>query len=64
MQEFYITKTNILIFLVGLIVIATGYIIMATGETYSFSSLTISPILLLIGYLVIIPISILYKKKK
>ncbi|OQC47722.1 MAG: hypothetical protein BWX60_00270 [Candidatus Marinimicrobia bacterium ADurb.Bin030] len=37
---------------------------MATGETYSFRSLTVAPIILLIGYLIIIPLAILYRKKE
>lgn len=57
------TKTNYLIFGVGLIVIILGYIIMAMGEVYSFQALTISPILLFIGYLVILPIALVYRGK-
>lgn len=58
------TKTNYQIFGVGLLVIISGYIIMAMGEVYSFQALTIAPILLFIGYLVILPISLVYREKK
>lgn len=54
---------NYLIFGIGILVIILGYVIMATGATYSFQSLTIAPIILLIGYLVIIPLSILYRRQ-
>lgn len=54
---------NYLIFGIGILAIVLGYIVMATGKTYSFQSLTISPIILLIGYLILIPIAILYTKK-
>jgi multidrug efflux pump subunit AcrB len=54
---------NYLIFGVAILVIIIGYFIMAKGGTYSFQSLTLAPIILLIGYLVIVPIAILYKKK-
>jgi len=36
--------------------------LMYTGTVNSFQSLTLSPVLLVIGYCVIIPISIFYKK--
>ena len=36
---------------------------MGTGELNSTQSLTVSPIILLIGYLVIFPVAIMYKKK-
>lgn len=62
-EDFYIRKENIVIFLVGLLFIVVGYIVMATGDTYSTQSLTVAPILLVIGYLVIIPISIFYRKR-
>jgi hypothetical protein len=55
-------KWNYLIFGIGVLTIIVGYIIMATGKTYSFQSLTVAPIVLLIGYLVIIPIAILYRR--
>ncbi len=57
-------KTNYILFGVGLLLIVLGYFVMAKGDTYSFQSLSIAPIMLLIGYLVIIPASILYKKRK
>ncbi len=36
---------------------------MALGETYSFQSLTLAPIILSIGYLVLIPLALIYKDK-
>ena len=59
-----LSKTNYLLFGVGVLLIVIGYFIMGKGEVYSTQSLTIAPIILLIGYLVVIPASILYKKKK
>ena len=40
-----------------------AYLIMALGETYSFQSLTLAPIILTIGYLVLIPSALLYRGK-
>ena len=58
------SKINYILFIGGLIKIILGYIIMATGETNSFQSLSLAPILLLIGYLVLIPASLIYKNKE
>tara|TARA_A100001015_G_C14806860_1_gene639245 strand:- start:33 stop:287 length:255 start_codon:yes stop_codon:yes gene_type:complete len=58
------TNTNYLIFLIGLLSIFAGYIIMANGEVYSNQSLTISPLMLFVGYIILIPFALLYKKKE
>ena len=55
-------RKNYLLFGVGVFVIIVGYLIMYLGEVNSFQSLVISPLLLLAGYLVIIPLALLYKK--
>ena len=57
-------KENYILFGAGIITIILGFIIMATGDTYSFQSLSLAPILLFIGYIILIPIALLYKKKK
>ena len=53
------TKQNYVIFGIGIIVIILGYVLMYIGETTSFLSTKLSPFILVIGYCVIIPISIL-----
>ena len=55
-------RKNYLLFGVGVFVIIVGYLIMYLGEVNSFQSLVISPLLLLVGYLVIIPMAILFKQ--
>ena len=55
---------NYILFGAGIITIILGYIIMSTGDTYSFQSLSLAPILLFIGYIILIPVALLYKKKK
>ncbi|MBC8174400.1 MAG: DUF3098 domain-containing protein [Candidatus Marinimicrobia bacterium] len=57
------TRKNYLIFGIGVVVIIIGYIVMTTGEVNSFQSLTLAPILLFVGYVVIIPIALIYRKK-
>lgn len=55
------TTINYVLFFIGLFVIALGYVLMGTGELNSTQSLTVSPIVLLVGYVVIIPFSIMYR---
>ena len=56
-------KINYQLFGIGLLVIAIGYIIMATGETDSYQSVKLAPLILILGYCVLIPASILIKPK-
>ena len=55
-------RKNYLLFGVGVFVIIVGYLIMYLGDVNSFQSLIVSPLLLLLGYLVIIPVALLLKK--
>jgi hypothetical protein len=54
-------RKNYVLFGVGVFAIIVGYLIMFLGDVNSFQSLVISPLLLLLGYLVIIPVALLYK---
>ena len=56
-------KINYQLFGIGLLVIAIGYIIMATGETDSYQSVKLAPLILILGYCVLIPAAILIKPK-
>jgi len=56
-------KTNYQLFGLGLGIIIVGYIIMAAGETDSLQSTKIAPLILVFGYCVVIPLSILFKRK-
>ena len=58
------SKLNYLIFTFGLISIFFGYLVMANGEVNSFQSLTLAPIFLFLGYIILIPISLLIKSKE
>ena len=57
-------KENYIFFVAGIVSVILGYIIMATGKTYSFQSLSLAPALLFIGYIILIPIALIYKKRK
>jgi hypothetical protein len=63
-QTLGLTKMNAYLFLAGLAIIIIGYVIMALGDTYDVWSLTVSPLILVIGYVIVLPLSILYKKDK
>ena len=58
---------NYMTFFVGLLAVLLGYIIMSQGEVYSFQSLNLAPILLFLGYIILIPLALIidnnYKKK-
>jgi hypothetical protein len=56
-------KENFFIIGAGVVVIIAGYVAMLEGSVEGFLSLVLSPILLVLGYCVIIPIGILYKRR-
>jgi cytochrome bd-type quinol oxidase subunit 2 len=58
------TRTNYLMFAAAVLIIVVGYIALSKGPADSFSSLTLAPILLFIGYLVLVPISIFWRPRK
>ncbi|MFQ6607555.1 MAG: DUF3098 domain-containing protein [Fidelibacterota bacterium] len=62
-QDWAFSTSNYLLFGMGIATVILGYLIMAAGEVDSAQSVTIAPLLLFLGYVVIIPISILYRKK-
>ena len=55
-------RKNYVLFGVGVFVIIVGYLTMYLGDVNSFQSLIVSPLLLLLGYLVIIPVALLFRK--
>ncbi len=56
-------KYNYMIILAGIVVIIIGYIALNSGGVEGTMPLVVAPILLILGYCVIIPIGIFYKKK-
>ena len=63
-QKFTFGKRNFYILSIGIVVIFIGFILMSIGPVDSFWSRTLSPIVLMIAYLGIIPYSIFYRPKK
>lgn len=62
--KFYWTKLNYILFGLGFVVLILGYFLLSTDPWDGFTSLSLSPIILLIAYLVIFPLSILFIRKK
>lgn len=58
------TSLNYQIFAAGLLLIILGYVALAQPPANSFMSLTVAPILLILGYCVVIPFAIMYQKKE
>jgi membrane protein YdbS with pleckstrin-like domain len=59
----YWQKQNYHLLLLGIVIIVIGFYFMTIGPWDSFSSLVISPILLFIGYVIIFPLSIFFRKR-
>jgi uncharacterized membrane protein len=59
----YWTKENYYFLFLGFAVIILGFYLMSVGSWDSTAALVFSPILLFIGYMLIFPASILYKKR-
>jgi hypothetical protein len=57
------TKTNYSIFALGILCIVLGYIALAQDPWDGTMPLVIAPIMLVLGYCVIIPIGILFHKR-
>lgn len=57
-------RVNYLILLIGIATILVGYLVMNAGDAVSPLSVTVAPIILVIGYCVIVPLGIIYRKKR
>ena len=61
--EWPLNRENYLLFGLGILVLILGYFLLSIGPWDSFWSRTLAPIVLVVGYLVVIPIAILRGKK-
>lgn len=63
--RFPLTRINFLILIFGVIILIVGYIFMAIPDNPdAFLTRTLSPIILVFAYLIVIPIGLFYKEKK
>ena len=58
------TERNMWLFGLGLATIALGYIFLSLPPVDGFMSLTLAPLLLILGYCVFIPLALLSSKKE
>jgi len=63
-RELPFTRKNYIIFAIGIALILLGYVALAQGPADNYLSLSLAPILLVVGYCVVIPIAILYRPKE
>ena len=68
MQKKTVTKIdfsrNLLLYYVAIGIVILGYIFLSIGNANSFTSLTLGPIVLIVGYLIAVPIALLSKARK
>ena len=57
-------RINYMILGLGVAVVIIGFLVMAAGDAVSSLSVTLAPMILFIGFCVIIPIGIIYKQPK
>ena len=62
--KMYWTKTNYYLFALGFIILVLGYFLLSSNPWDGFASLSLAPIVLLIAYIIIFPLSILFINKK
>ena len=60
----YWERENYIFLAIGIIFLIVGFTFMAQGTWDNPLALSVSPVILLLGYLVFFPLSIFYKKKK
>ena len=58
------TKSNYVLFGIGIFILLIGYIALSQGPVAGFLSLSLAPVLLVLGYFVIIPIAIMFTNKE
>ena len=59
----YWEKNNYYLLFAGIGIIILGFYLMSVGNWDSTTSLVVSPIVLVIGYMLVLPASIFYRKK-
>lgn len=57
------TKSNYRLFGASIVVLLIGYLALSQGPVDGFLSLTLAPIILVLGYCVLIPIAIMYSDR-
>jgi uncharacterized membrane protein HdeD (DUF308 family) len=63
-ELFGFTQKNYILFFAGLVVIVLGFFALAQPPVSGFMTLTLAPILLVIGYCILVPWAIFWKPKQ
>ena len=58
-EKIIVLSRNLKLYYAAIGVIILGYIFLAIGDANSFTSITLGPIILLLGYVVVVPIALL-----
>ncbi len=58
------TRVNVILLVIGFALLIVGYLALSVKPWNSFASMNIAPILLILGYCVVLPIAILYHKRE
>jgi hypothetical protein len=58
-----LTARNYQLFGLGILVLVIGYVFLSKAPVNGFWSLTFAPILLVIGYCIVMPFAVLYRNK-
>ena len=56
-------RPNLALFLIGAVILIVGYLLMSIGPWDNHLSMSVAPIVLLIGYIVVFPLAIFYRKR-
>ncbi len=59
-----ISRINIILYLIGLVLLIIGFILMSQGPWDNPLSRTVAPLILLLAYVVVFPVAILYKSER
>jgi len=62
--EFPWKRENYLFLGAGILVIILGFIFLSIGPVNSFWSLDLAPVFLVVGYCVVLPVAIMYRKRE
>ena len=59
-----LTQANYILFGVAVLVLIAGYVALSQGPADNPVSLTVAPLLLIVGYCILVPLSIFWRPKK
>lgn len=64
MERSFFSPLNIALLLVGVVIIGFGFFMLSRGPVDGYQSMTVAPLLLTFGYVVVVPVAILVGGRK